>query len=56
MSLAERADIEEIKALVENVNWTVSKNKNPEKLWMTGNGVMKRKSFRHDNFDPEVIH
>ncbi|VVC42008.1 KASH domain [Cinara cedri] len=52
VSLAERANSEEIKALVENVNWSVSKNKNAEKLWLSGIGVKKR-SFRHENIDPE---
>lgn len=54
VSLAERANIEEIKALVENVNWSVSKNKQSEKLWMSGCGV-KRRIFRHETVDPEVI-
>lgn len=55
VSLAERANSEEIKALVENVNWSVSKNKHPEKVWLLGSGVKKR-SFRNENVDPEVIH
>jgi len=55
VSLAERANIEEIKALVENVNWSVSKNKQSEKLWMSGCGV-KRRIFRHETVDPEVIY
>lgn len=54
VSLAERANSDEIKALVENVNWSVSKSKYPEKLWLSGSGVKKR-SFRHENIDPEVI-
>lgn len=54
-SLAERANLEEIKALVENVNWSVSKNKHPDKLWISGSGVKKRR-FRHDNFNSEVIY
>jgi len=52
VSLAERANLEEIKALVENVNWSVSKNKNPDKLWISGSGVKKR-NFKHDNFNSE---
>jgi len=55
VSLAERANIEEIKALVENVNWSVSNNKHSEKLWMSGCGV-KRRIFRHETVDPEVIY
>jgi hypothetical protein len=55
VSLAERANLEEIKALVENVNWSVSKNKNPDKLWISGSGVKKR-NFKHDNFNSEVIY
>lgn len=55
MSLVERANSEEIKALVEKVNWSVSKNKNSEKSWLSGSGVKKR-SFRQENFDPEVIY
>lgn len=55
VSLAERANLEEIKALVENVNWSVSKNKNPDKLWLSGSGVKKR-NFRHGNFNSEVIY
>lgn len=55
VSLAERANLEEIKALVENVNWSVSKNKYPDKLWISGSGVKKR-SFKHDNFNSEVIY
>jgi len=55
VSLAERANIEEIKALVENVNWSVSKNIQSEKLWMSGCGV-KRRIFRHETVDPEVIY
>lgn len=55
VSLAERANIEEIKALVENVNWSVSKNKHSEKLWMSGCGV-KRRIFRHETVNPEVIY
>lgn len=54
VSLAERTNSEEIKALVENVNWSVSKNKQSEKLWISGSG-MKKRSFRLGNFDPEVI-
>lgn len=54
LSLAERANLEEIKALVENVNWSVSKNKQAEQLWMSGNGV-KRRIFRHEPIDPEVL-
>jgi len=54
VSLAERTNVEEIKALVDNVNWSVSKNKHPDKLWISDNS-MKRRSFKHDNFDPEVI-
>lgn len=53
VSLAEQTNSEEIKALVENVNWSVSKNKHPEKLWVSGSGVKKR-SYRHENLDPEV--
>lgn len=55
VSLAERANSEEIKALVENVNWSVSKNKHTEKLWLSGCGI-KRRSFRNENLDPEVIY
>lgn len=54
VSLAEQTNSEEIKALVENVNWSVSKNKHPaEKLWVSGCGVKKR-SYRNENLDPEV--
>lgn len=55
VSLAERANSEEIKALVENVNWSVTKNKHTEKLWLSGSG-MKRRNFRNENLDPEVIY
>jgi len=55
VSLAERANSEEIKALVENVNWSVSKSKHPERPWILGSGV-KRRSFRQENIDPEVIY
>uniref|UniRef100_A0A2S2PDK6 Uncharacterized protein n=1 Tax=Schizaphis graminum TaxID=13262 RepID=A0A2S2PDK6_SCHGA len=55
VSLAERANMEQIKALVENVNWSVTKNKHSEKLWMSGSGV-KRRIFRHETVDPEVIY
>lgn len=54
ISLAERANSEEIKALVENVNWSVSKNKHPEKLWLSSSG-MKKRHLRNENLDPEVI-
>jgi len=53
-SLAERANSEEIKALVENVNWSVSRGKHAERPWMIGSG-MRRRSFRQENVDPEVI-
>jgi len=53
VSLAERTNIEEIKALVENVNWPVSKGKHSEKLW-AGSNV--KRSFKHENFDPEVLY
>lgn len=53
LSLAERTNIEEIKALVENVNWPVSKSKHSEKLW-TGSNV--KRGFKHENFDPEVLY
>lgn len=55
VSLAEPANIEEIKALVENVNWSVSKSKHSDKLWMSNSNV-KRRIFKHENFDPEVIY
>lgn len=55
MSLAERANSDEIKALVEKVNWSVSKNKNSEKSWLSGSSVKKR-SFKQENVDPEVIY
>lgn len=54
-SLADRANSEEIKALVENVNWSVSKSKHPEKPWVLGSGV-KRRSLRQENIDPEVMY
>lgn len=53
ISLAEPANSKQIKALVDNVNWPMSKDKYPEKLWISNSNV-KRKSFRHENFDPEV--
>lgn len=46
--LAERANLEEIKALVENVNWSVSKNKH-------SSSNIKNRHFRHESIDPEVI-
>lgn len=55
VSLAERANLEEIKALVDNVNWSVSNSKHTEKLWLSGSGI-KRRSFKHENIDPEVIY
>lgn len=55
VSFAERANIEQIKALVENVNWSVTNNKHSEKLWMSGSGIKKR-IFRQETADPEVIY
>lgn len=55
VSFAERANIEQIKALVENVNWSVTNNKHSEKLWMSGSGI-KRRIFRQETADPEVIY
>lgn len=53
VSLTERANSEEIKALVENVNWSVSKNKS-DNHWISSKN-MKNRYVRNENIDPEVI-
>ncbi|XP_050521974.1 uncharacterized protein LOC126894769 isoform X2 [Daktulosphaira vitifoliae] len=52
ISLAEPANLEEIKSLVDNVNWTVPKSKYQDKNWISGSGI-KRRHFRNENIDPE---
>lgn len=52
--MSERANLEEIKALVENVNWSVSKNKYSDNHWISSSNV-KNRYFRNENIDPEVI-
>lgn len=56
VSLAEQTNSEEIKALVEKVNWSVSKNKHCDKQWISSSSSgVKGRNFRPENFDPEVI-
>ncbi|XP_050425411.1 uncharacterized protein LOC126836230 isoform X2 [Adelges cooleyi] len=52
ISLAEPANLDEIKALVDNVNWSVPKPKYQDKHWISGSGV-KRKHIINENLDPE---